>query len=74
VSALTELAAFVLSFCDEQPETFTAPCGAAVAGILASPVFADQRNRQAALFGYATEIGASRAGGFDAAWKPVGCI
>ncbi len=68
VSALAELAAFIVSYCERHSETVGVSCRNAIAGILASPVFADHLNRQAALYGYATEIGASEAAGFDTGW------
>ena len=74
VSALDELAAFLTSYCEVHAETLGAAATRGVALILGSDVLPHAIDKQAALYGFASEIGATRTAGFNPAWKPRHCI
>jgi hypothetical protein len=73
VSALDELAAFVVRYCDAHVDTLNVSGRRAVNDIMTTTVWPLASARQVVLYGFAVEVGAVAAPGFDPAWKPVGC-
>jgi hypothetical protein len=71
-TTLEQMATFVLAYCAEHADTVAFPCDRGVESILGDthtlPTLIAQ---QAALYGFAVQIGAARAPGFDPAWKPT---
>ena len=70
MTSLDDLAEFVFAFC-ERNQLHGVAWSTGVHSILASSLFADDSVRQAALYGFAREMGAADAVGFDPAWRPI---
>lgn len=70
MAALDELSDFIVKFTDAHAETVGASGRRDVDMILNAPVPSPSA-RQAVLYGFADEIGATAADGFDPAWKPT---
>ncbi len=73
VSALDELAAFVVGYCTMHAVHLGTRCTRAVTSILTTDALPFNLDKLAALYGYADAIGATHSAGFDPAWKPAGC-
>ena len=70
LTGLDELAEFVVSYCDAHAEK-DGVAGRRVADLILSADLPNVIARQAVLYGFADEIGATGAAGFDPAWNPV---